>query len=339
MPDNALMYIMVITKYTLKRIFRKAVKYLTRTAEVFVGLFVLFYLINNIIYGKVIWDNACKFQNAGDFRAAIELYNNAVGYFSFTDFMKINREKYIAVQYKKALCYLGLGKKDKADESINKGMYLITDSYGVNSIEYAQYVRKYVVPYYIDKKDFTSAKNYLRLAEYLYGKLKTGNLGELAEINYLYGDYYTALGQKEAAFRYYKNAYRLATAFDYTDFDVLIAATKYMAEFYQSNKHTKSAVSIYSKLLDTLMTRRCSDKAQFAYVKWLLASAYAKDGRDETAISYYDEAYSIIKKLPDNPEFYEIKSQLNDLRGEMARCYNSLGKYGSATKMQNEIKG
>ena len=94
---------MAVTKYTLKRLYRKSVKYLTRAAEVFVSVFVVFYLINNVIYGKFIWDNAHKFQNEGDYRAAIDLYNNAVGYFSVTDFLKINRQKYISVQYRKAL--------------------------------------------------------------------------------------------------------------------------------------------------------------------------------------------------------------------------------------------
>lgn len=322
---------------TIKKFFRKVFKYAAKVFAVLAVIFVLGYLINNVIYGKLVWENALKFQNKGDCYSSIELYNYAVSYFSKTDFIKANREKYIAVQYKKAICYLMLRKIEEADAAIKNGMYLMTNSYGVKSTEYAKYVRQYVVDYYIQKRDFNSAKDYLRLSEYFYKMLKTDR-ADMAEINRLYGDMCLAMGKIDLANRYYMNAYRLASSGVKLDNDSLILIFRRVGDMYHRNHEVKKAVLVYSKLLDLLEKQNCKDKDKYAYVKWLLGNAYAKEGKHETAIAYYDDAYEIIKKLPNTPNNFLLKQNINQLRFDMIKSYTAVGRIGTAARLQKEIK-
>lgn len=327
------MNIYKVRKFT-RKFLRNFIKPFLKGLLVVALILFLGWFINNAIYGNLIWNNAYRFQLSGEYHAAVNLYNYTVKYLSKTDFIPSNRQKYIEVQYRKAICYLKLNQINLADEAIKEGMYLMMESFGLNSKEYAEYVRMYVVEYYIQKKDFKLASDYLKLAEYLYLKLKT-NGNELASINRLYGDLYYALGNEKLAAKYYQNAYRLTNKYKELDIDSVIVISQRIANWYIRHDMPDQAVFVYSKLLDLLQTRNCKDKTKYAYVKWLLASAYAANGRNETAIGYFNDAYAVIKKLP---EHYYLKKNIDNLREDMVKCYSALGRHGMAEKIQKQIK-
>ncbi len=323
----------MVKLYKVNRFLKKAEKPIRMLLAALVTAIILAFVVNNVIYGKLIWDTAYRLSNKKDYHAAVHLYNYATKYYKVINFIPSNRQKYIEVQYKKAVCYLGENQPEKADLAIKEGMYLMIDSYGLNSPEYAEYIRRYVVEYYIQKKDFKQAREFLVLSEYFYLKLKTSG-NELATINRLYGDLYFAEGNISKAESYYKNAYRLANKYKDIDVDSAITIVERFADVYVRQGEAKKAVVVYAKLIDLMQKQKCSDKVKFAYVNWRIAQVYASAGQYEKAISYYDEAYDVAEGLSD---YYALSRETNIIRKEMADVYNKMGRYGAAEKMMQLI--
>lgn len=320
--------------YKLKRALKKIIQPIYKVLIVVVTFFVVGFVINNLIYGKLVWDTAYRFKNAGEYRAAINLYNYAAKYYKVVKFTKDNRKKYIELQYNKAMCYLGENQPQKADEAIKEGMYLMMDAYGLKSPEYAAYIRNYVVEYYIKRHDFKAAREYLVLAEYLYLQEKTSG-NELATINRLYGDLYFEMGDIYKAESYYKNAYRLTDKYKDLDQDAMIAIVDRMSGVYIRKNEHKNAIAAYAKLVDVLTKQNCKDKTKYAFIDWNVAKVYFSEGQYENAITYYNKAYAVIQKLPD---YYALSQNINVLRKEMADTYQAIGRYTEAEKLLRKIE-
>ncbi len=294
----------------------------------------LLIFINEIFYGFVIWGQAQKNYLKGEYRSAIPFYNYALNYYSKTAFIKNNQKKYVDGQYLKAICYLETGDKKQADLSVKEGTYLIMNKFGQYSKEYAQYIRQNVVRYYIRKGDYKLAKDYLKLSEYFYLKVKMER-SALVEINLLYGDWANAIQQKKLAEKYYDMAYSLVTENKSIPLDLKLEATKKAADFKLISGNFKLAVFMYTKLLDNFQKDQTATNAQIAELKWALGNIYFKMAKYETAMTYYDDAYYIVSKLSDS---YELRKNIDELRSEMVKCYLALGRYYTAEKMQKQIK-
>lgn len=329
---------MIMLKYRVKKFFKSLYRgvapYFIQVAVVVCVLWGVFFIVNDLVYGRLIWENAYKLHKLANCQKAIDMYEHTIKYLKLTDFIKANKKKYIAVQHRIALCYLELEKYEQAESAIKEGMYLMMDTYGLKSEEYAHYLCRHVVDYYIKKDDYKQAKDYLNLAEYIYLKNDVEGL-EFAFVNKLNGDLYAAVGRQDVADKYYLNALRLAEKVaGNVDLDELIQIYDANAQLCIKNKDLKQAVILYTKLKDRI-SKMTNKKEKIALIDWKLGNAYKQSGDYESALMFYNVSYDVVEKMP---SYYSIKQQINELRSDMIFVAKKLNHYSLVEKLEKLMK-
>lgn len=262
------------------------------------SLTAIYLFINFFIFENLILSSAIKNEMSGNCKKAIFAYNLAYPYYKIYHTSKRSKELYLKIPYSLSLCYLKENDKLKSARAISNGLVSIKKEYGVFSIENADYVRKYLIQYHLERNDIKSAEKELENLILIY-KNVGGKKDEVADIARIKGDIYYEKKDYITAMQYYKKAYKFIDFGVNTDYETVSKITKKLCLFEIQNQRNAEAITIYKQTKKSFEDYAKDHTELYAQMLIDLAELQRKEDLDvKEATLNYETAISITKTLP-----------------------------------------
>lgn len=292
-------------------------------------LFINFFLFNRVILGK-----ASHAQTRKEYKSAIFYYNLSYAYYTLNHFSDENKEIYFDIPFQKSICYLKLNEQKKSLQSIFREMKTIQRQYGVFSEENAYFVRKYLIPYYIDN-------NYYKLALQEFNNLLTiyknipYNNNEMADVIRIRGDLYYQQKKYATAMTFYEKAYTIISVQQNIDYSVFAKIVENITEYEIEINQPDLAINVYQSSINTLRNSGKKQDKLRAEMLISLGDLYRKDDKaPKEALKCYEEAVSIIRTLPHSTS---LRQDLITYLTILKDLYAKNGQYPQSEDIRLEI--
>ena len=291
---------MVFRKFYLKmRLFLYSIRKIVN--KIIIGLMfaVIFYLFLNLfVFNRVILAKANSEVNNKNYKSAITYYNIAYFYYSLNHFSDENKEHYIEIPYKKALCFLYLNDKKESTKSMLEGLTLLQVQYGIFSKETAGFIRKYLIPYYLLNNKYKLAVNEFNNLIIIYKNIGY-SANDTSDVICLSGDLYYEQKKYDEAMTLYRKAYNNLLKEKNIDFEVFSKIVTRMADYEAENKRVDKAIEIYQEAIGILTAAGKNQNEYKAEILIQLGDLYYEDDKSiKNATECYAQATNIIKTLP-----------------------------------------
>lgn len=321
--------------YVRTRLFLYSKRKITNAIVVAIMITILAYLfVNFFIFERLILGKAQESELNGKYNSAITFYNIAYPYYKINHYSQQNKDIYLKIPYELSTCYLNKNNKTKALESIYTGMDSVKKEYGDFSHENANYVRKYLIQYYLENNELKLAKKTFSNLLAIYKKIGCSD-AEVADLTRIKGDIYYQQKDYDFAVELYKRAYD-ASPFDAnTDYEIFSKIIYRIGEYEIANGKTEEAISVYRNALTVLKNSGERQSALSADMLLKLGDIYANNDLSvKDAIICYEKAVEIIQKLPHiSPLRQNRQAYMTTLRD----LYNKDSQYQKANAIDAEI--
>lgn len=294
---------------------------------------VSYFLVNNFLFEDFIVSQARFDQVTYKYDNAINLYKIANVYYKINHFSPENKEIYFEIPYRLSMCYLAKNDKKKSVASMLDGLTAIQVQYGIFSRETAYFTRKYLIEYYL-------ANNQTRLARKEFNNLliiyKTigYNYNEMSDMIRIDGDLNYQKKDYDTAMVFYEKAYDSISTQTEIDYNVYAKVINRICDYKIQKGDAKGAVNIYNGAIGVLKTSGGDQTELTASMLMKLGDLYHQIKSLQLAISSYEEAIAMIKKLPTKTFLKQnLSTCLITLRG----LYNEAGEFHKVEQIDVEM--
>lgn len=293
-----------------------------------------YYLVNYIIFDSIILGKANYDKMNNKCESAVKLYKTAYFYYGINHFSSENRGIYYKLPYEIAMCYLKENKKQNAREAILGGISHLQNKYGLYSQETAYFIRRYLVEYYLNTNDIRQAKQEFQGLINIYKKIGYDN-NIMSDLIRLSGDIYYQQKYYDEAMTCYEKAYNSISIQKNIDYEIFARIVDRICDYEIQNKQTDEAIQIYINSINTLKESGEKQSELAAEMLIRLGDLYqATDAPKTNAINCYEEAITIIKKLPRTTYLKQnARTYLITLKG----LYDNNNQYTKSREMDEEL--
>lgn len=309
-------------------------KLLNRLAVIFMITTLLYLFLNQLLFNRIILAKADSDMFNKNYDAAIGSYNLAYVYYKINHFSSANKELYYKIPYNISTCYLIKSKKKEAINTMVSAITEIQTQYGIYSHETADFMRKYLIKFYLDN-------NKTKLAEQEFKNLMTiyKNVGysdnEMSDLIRLKGDIYYAQRRYDLAINLYQQAYKSIATKGSVDYEVFSRIVDRMCAYDVANGDVSGAIQQYETALKIFQPITWRDKEFKAQMLINLANLYIQQqNKTKQAIAKYVEAIDLIKQLPRNDY---LKQHLTEHLNELKELYNQDGQFHKVDEIDVEL--
>lgn len=268
-----------------------------------------------------------------DYSSAIAFYNGAYLYYKFNHYSEENESNYLAIPYKIAICYLNEGQKEKSAKSMLNGMVSTQKEFGLYSKQTATFIKKYLIPYYLDNNYNALAQNEFGILLTIYKKIGYNN-NQLANTIRLRGDlYYQRKDYIKAMFSYEK-AYNLISKQTFIDYEILSEIVQRMGDYDIQNGKFDDAINLYNETIKKITPTDTFKKNFMAEMLINLGDTYFKQGNTKKATESYENAIEIIEKLP---RTNSLRQHIVIYLTKLKSLYDSENSYAKSRDMEMRI--
>lgn len=286
--------------YLKTRLFFYSIRKAVSSFIIFAIIAVLLYsFINSFVFKKIIYKEAESMQAHAKYDSAINLYNTAYFYYRLNHLSEENKELYFGIPYQISLCYLAQKNKPASVETMLKALTAIQTQYGIFSRENSYFIRKYLISYYLENNRVNLAKREFNNLLVIFKNIGySGN--EMSDIIRISGDIYYQQKRYDTAINFYEQAYKSLVAQQEIDYEVFSKIVGRICDYDIINGRQNAAVDMYKSSIQILKTTGKHEDELTAKMLLKLAGLYTSMGNIQMteAISCYEEAIDIIKKLP-----------------------------------------
>lgn len=327
---------MIFRKLYIKiRLFLYSIRKILNGITTFLMISVLLYFfVNSFVFERVIIGKANIDEMNRNYKSAIAFYDVALTYYKVNHISQRNKELYFMLPYKISNCYLELNDKKNSVESMLEGITAIQGQYGIFSKETSYFMRKYLIEYYLENNKNNLAKQEFANLLTIYKQIGYSN-AEMADAIRLSGDLYYQQKQYDTAMEFYERAYNAISAQSIIDYNVFERVVTRICDYEVSKGQTDKAIDIYKSSINILKNSN-NDKPELTAEMLIdLGDLYKKDDKStKDAISCYEEAIEIIKKLPKSTYLRQnITKYFLVLKG----MYNDAGQFHKVDEIDVEL--
>lgn len=296
---------------------------------------VVYFFLNEILFGRFILDRAHYEQVNKNYSSAIDLYNIDYVYYSINRYSKENREKSFEISYNIAACYAKQGDREKSVKTVLDTLTTIQQTYGFFSWESAHYIRKYLTKFYFETGNYSLAYKEFNNLLLIYKKIGYNN-SEMADLMTLCAELYSHQGDPDKASSLYKRAYKTISIQRDMDYTIFSEIVNKIANFDVQNKKTKDAIALYKKSIPVLKKSGEEQNELTAQMLLQLGDLYKQDSKTtKDAIKCYEEAIAIIEKLPSSAI---SKMNLGEYLTTLKGLYNKTNEIAKAKEIDVAIE-
>lgn len=328
---------MLLRKIYLKtRLFFYSIRKLTSGFIIFAIIAILLYsFMNSFIFKRVVFKEAESKQAHAKYDSAINLYDVAYFYYNLDHFSNENKELYFDIPYQISMCYLGEKNKPKSVEVMLKALTSVQTQYGIFSRETAYFMRKYLIQYYLENNKINLAQREFNNLLIIYKNIGY-NGNEMSDIIRISGDIYYQKKLYDTAINFYEQAYKSLSAQSDIDYEVFSKIVNRICDYEVMNKRPEVAVNMYKSSIQTLKNTGKKEDELTAKMLLRLGELYTTIGNTQQneAISCYEEAIGIIKKLP---KASYMKQNISNYYLTLKGLYNQTGQFHKAEDIDVEL--
>ena len=290
----------------------------------------LYLFLNFIVFERIIMAQANNDQESQKYSSAIVLYNVAYSYYKVFHITDTDKEIYLEIPYKRAVCYLNTNQMNESAKSMLEGLTAIQSQYGVFSVENAYFSKKYLIAYYLDNDKYKLAINEFYNLLAIYKSIGMSNM-DIGEMISLKGDLCYKLKDYNSADQLYQRAYMATAEEADVDYAILVKLANRIAEHDIKGGHDNDAIATYKKTLNIL----CGDptkkhKAACAQMSMDLGNLYIKQNNIKEAIKCYESALATIKKMPKHSY---LKQNILTYMAKLKGLYDEDNQYAKSADM------
>lgn len=257
----------------------------------------LYAFINGVVINKYLLGKAYSEQIKKNYSSAISYYNLAYSYFKMDHYSKENQKMYFEIPYKIASCYLARNDRQNAIKTMLDEVVTIQGDYGLFSKDYAFFIRKYLIDFYLINNCVTLANREFNNLLFIYKSIGYDE-NSLADIDRLLGDLYYQQKDYDNAMISYQKSFNEYSKLISIDCEIFTRMVSRMGSFFNSQKQTDLSIKLYKKALDIMKTMGASNTEYYADTLLKLGDLYAQENNKvKDAIKCYEEGISIIKGL------------------------------------------
>lgn len=283
-----------------------------------------------IRYGLVA--NADQFKQDGNYYYATMLYKAAEPYYSLMKFTPEHKKMFSEIKGKEGISCLRSGKTYDAETAMAYGLMDVEKSYGLKSYETAEFIRNYLIPYYIEKGDVDHAQRFANYALNIY-KSSPKYINEIADILRLYGKSEVLAKNDYRAYELYVSSLRLIKGVSHVNYDIYLAIVDDTAQYYKSQNKPDELIALYAQTVDDIEKRDKNEKAPLAMAYRSLAKGYCAQEDYQKSVVFYEKSISIIKTMPKSSL---LRKQLVSIMYELVDVYEKADLLAYASKMKQE---
>lgn len=285
--------------------------------------------INFFIFDTVIMNLASSYDASKNCKSAMGYYNFAYFYYGLMHYSKENKEIYLEIPYKKAMCYLRDNDRKNSVGSMVVGLNAIQNQYGVYSRENAYFGRKYLFDYYLQNNNYPLAVKEFENLMAIY-RVIGYHSGDTADMIRLRGDLYYQQKRYDEAMELYRKAYNTLSQEQTIDYQVFSKIVDRMATYELQGENYDLAINIYTNSINIL--KNSSEKQPKLTAEMLinLGDLYVKKENTKSAIKCYEEAIALVKTLPKRDS---MRQNLKDYLSELKTLYEKNNQYAEAQEI------
>lgn len=322
--------------YLKTRLFFYSIRKAVSSFIIFTIIAILLYsFMNSFIFEKIIYKEAESMQAHEKYDSAISLYNIAYFYYGLNHFSDDNKELYFEIPYQISLCYLAQKNKTKSVETMLKALTAIQTQYGMFSHENSYFIRKYLVSYYLENNRVTLAQREFNNLMIIYRNIGY-NGNEMSDIIRISGDIYYQKKHYDTAINFYEQAYKSLVAQTNIDYDVFSKIVDRICDYDVINGRSDAAANMYKSSIQILKNAGKPEDELTAKMLLKLADLYTSMGTSQItgAISCYEDAIDIIKKLPKTSY---LKQNITSYYVTLKGLYNQSNQFHKAEDIDVEL--
>lgn len=273
--------------------------------------FINYFIIEKIVLNKANFDEVHK-----EYDSAITYYNIAYFYYSLNHFSKGNKEIFMRIPYKKAICYIKENKKPEAVKAMITFLGAIQQDSGVFSRETADFTRQYLIGFYFYNNNYSLAYREFNNLIAIY-RVIGYNSNEMADTLRICADIYYKQKNYDKAIDLYEKAYNLISDEKNKDYVIFAKIVNRIASFEVENAAAANAIELYKASIEILQSSGKQQNELTAEMLVNLAAIYDGDEKStDASITCYEQAIAIIKTLPATSELKQnIRTYLTTLKG------------------------
>lgn len=328
---------MFLRKTYLKiRLFLYSIRKVVSSLIAFAIVAVLLYsFINSFVFDKIIYKEAESNQAHEKYDSAINLYNLAYFYYGLNHYSQENKDLYFEIPYQISLCYLAQNNKTDSVETMLKALTSIQTQYGIFSRENAYFIRKYLIEYYLDNNRIGLAQREFNNLMIIYRNIGY-NGNEMSDMIRISGDIYYQKKRYDTAINFYEQAYKSLSAESNIDYEVFSKIVGRICDYEVINQRPDAAANMYKSSIKLLKNTGKQENELTAKMLLRLAELYTTMGNVQItdAISCYEEAIGIIKKLPKTSY---LKQNISQYYLALKGLYNQSNQFHKAEEIDVEL--
>lgn len=302
-------------------------------ALILICLWLLYTLVNSFYYPKVIIENARSEQFSQKYASAISIYDNANKYYNMNHFSEDNKKIYFGIPYQKAACFLGDKNMQASIRSMSDGVTSIQVQYGTFSPEFAYFIRKYLIPYYLEFGNVKLATKEFDNLLLIYKNISYSD-AELADVARLSGDLYYENKQYDIAMQFYKKAYNALIQSKKADYEAFSQIVDRIVQYDIQDGRIELAFEVYRTSIDVLRNSGADQRELTAIMLVKYGDLCLGQNQLPPAIKSYEEAVELIKALP---RLNYMHKNLNFYLSILQKLYTDNGQFSKASEMEYEI--
>lgn len=290
--------------------------------------------VNNFVVDKIIIGKANYEEIKDHHTKAIGLYNIAYGYYKFNHYTEDNKTNYFELPYKMALCNLEANKKSEAAKNMLKGIKAVQGEYGVFSQEYAYFIRKYLIDYYLVNENYNAAAREYQNLLIIYKKTGYTN-SDTVDMLRLKGDLAYAQGENEIAMGLYKQALQSLPNMRDIDYKIYFRILTRMCNYDVENKNGLDAIIRYQKAISFLKKSGKKQRELTAQCYLQLGEVYMHQEKAiKSSILCYEDAIKIIETLPSTTF---SKQHINEYLTTLKGLYDQDGQFHKVDEVEVQL--
>jgi tetratricopeptide (TPR) repeat protein len=208
----------------------------------------------------------------------------------------------------------------------------IESHFGRGSYESADYMRNYIIPYYLEKGDAVYVQKFANYALNIY-KNSSDYLNQVADILRLYGRSEILFKKEYRGYELYTTALTVLTSAPKPDFVIYINVVDDIAQYYKTQSKTDLIIELYADAIKEIEAKDPSAGAPLAAAYRNLGKAYCENEEYAKAPKFYEKSIAIIKTLPRGDT---LRKQIAPIMYELADIYEKANLYADSKKMKQE---
>lgn len=291
------------------------------------AIILLCLFLNSFLSAKVIINRADQEQTNKKYQSAIFLYKLAYPYYSINHFSSVDKDFYMKIPYEISICELREHNTKKSEEIIFKTYSKIQKKYGYYSKENSDFIRKYLIEYYLTINNTTYAKRELLNLFSVYKEVNC-DINTKADLLRLAGDIYYQQKDYYNAVSLYEKAYSVISKEPEIDFEVYTKIVHRICDYEIKNNRADNAIDFYKNALSFLQKSKEPNNESIVNIYINLGELYSRsDNNLQQAIASYENAIKLIKELPRGcylrQNLYVYYNSLKDLYNRNNQSYKA----------------